>query len=79
MPEEAAPKCARCGLEFGCEPGQCGDFTGNPAERDALDRLDARVECRDRELKSVRAMLTRSIRQLRRVSVALEGIEEEIP
>lgn len=75
LPGDELSSCARCGLPFGHEPNHCGDFRGDGSS-DALDRLDSRVECRNREIGNLRALLRGATRKLERVAESLDEVLE---
>lgn len=68
-------QCSRCGLPFGDEPNRCRDYTGT-READWDGRLQARIECRDRELGNVRALLRGSTLRLERCRDMIDDILE---
>ncbi len=70
-------RCARCGLPFGEEPNQCGDYTG-PPEKSLELRFETRVECRNREIANLHAFRRGAIRRLGRIDEMLRNLMEDM-
>lgn len=75
VPGAIIPTCSRCGLPFGDEPNHCRDYTGLLGE-DWDGRLQARIECRDRELGTLRALLRGATLRLERCRQMIDDVLE---
>lgn len=71
---ETRASCGRCGLPLGNEPGHCGDYD----DGSHVVPLQQRVECRDRELSNLRALLRMQVRRVERVMEELDIVLEAI-